>query len=200
MIAVDGRKINPKRTGTMFHSHSYHRFFEGYEESYELRPDGKTRIRRVYTGNHYAEQGSRKKQILTRTLQSLLTAAALLLFLTAGNLTCGANKAWYVNIPQALSIIFLFFVVIGLFCSWTSGGHMEIRSYRGSHERIEWSSRALTWALAAAGFGSLLYLIFHLSSTGSFLALLDAGMTFAASLSVYAVMRLEKNKEFEVLT
>jgi hypothetical protein len=134
----------------LFHSRSYHRFFEDYSEIEEADLNGHIRINRTYIGNYYTLNGDYRFILLKKIKIAILYLCAVFLY-TAGGLqkTC-ANVTWYVSLFQALSLITLLGLIYPLFYYITANNRITIRIYRDSHLVFKKISCAASLCLFAA--------------------------------------------------
>ena len=105
------QKDSPQRKRGIWHSKAYHRFFEGYSEFTVPTPNGKGyKIQRVYTGNTYRQDLTKGQRGLLRVLYVVLFVCAVYLFVSCAVLPLPSNSTWYVTLPQAVSLPFLFWI------------------------------------------------------------------------------------------
>lgn len=104
------------KNSTAWHSRAYHRFYEGWSESYALdKRTGKRKIVRVYTGRYYVPRLSHSARLLVKLLYIALFIAAGVLFFSASMSGWSGNLVWYVTLPHAFcfgSLAYMFIVLI----------------------------------------------------------------------------------------
>lgn len=113
-----------------FHSGNYRRHFEGWSEYRETGEDGKSRIRRVYTGVYHKAALPDGRIKLLRASYALLWLAAAALFLVAATRSTPGNAAIYIAALQAASIAGLAWLFWALYNILTSGLRMTLGEFR----------------------------------------------------------------------
>ncbi|MBR1822188.1 MAG: hypothetical protein IJ769_11295 [Clostridia bacterium] len=101
------RQALEDRDSRLWHSRSYHRYFEGYTEYKELDQNGKERIRRVYAADWYQQDLPKGKRIGVRLLYSLLFLMMVAAVVGAGILQGGAGTRFYIVIPELVTLCLL---------------------------------------------------------------------------------------------
>lgn len=181
-----------------YHSASYHRYFEDYAEIESVKPDGKRRIERIYIGEYYMQELSDRQRILRKVLYAVLYIAACALFIHAGTQNHEANLTWWVAVPETLSFMALFWLLLPMFFCMTAPQKMVIRTYRDSSEnliRISLVAAILLGVTALTAFGYT-----FIAVQGSLLiALLCFGEYFIASVIMFCLWRLEKKLPYATL-
>lgn len=94
------RQALEDRDSHLWHSHAYHRYFEGYTEYKELDQNGKERLHRVYTAPWHVQDLSRAQRISLRCLYMVLFLLMIGAVLLAGSRQTGAGTAFYVVVPE----------------------------------------------------------------------------------------------------
>lgn len=133
----------------------YHDFFEGYTEEYVVRPDGSRRIRRVYTGKLYEQDGSRRRKVLTRcayTAAFLLSAAA---FLLAATTVSPGNLSRISAIPTLAAVLLYLWAAVALIYSYSMRPR-TVYEHRTAHDGLLRASLGLA---VCHGLGILVRLV-----------------------------------------
>lgn len=152
------QKDSPQRKRGIWHSKAYHRFFEGYSEFTIPTPDGKGyRIQRIYTGNTYRQDLTRGQRVLLRVLYVVLFMCVVYLFVSSAALPLTSNSTWYVTLPQAVSLPFMFWIGIVFFAYLPAEWDMTIHEYRSSSLALQ---KATLGAAICLGVTVLAMLIF----------------------------------------
>ena len=181
------------------HSKAYHRFFEGYTEISVPAADGKgTRIQRIYTGNYYRQDLTPSQRLLLRALYVALFLGAVYLFVSSASLPLASNSTWYVALPQAVTVPFLFWILIAFSAYLPAGRDLTIDEHRRSSVALQ---RATLGAAAGLGLVALVTLVFmflHLS--GQTLAeLLCAAKYLAGGLLALSMNQTEKKVTYLII-
>lgn len=130
-----------------YHSRSYHRFFEDYTEKMEER-NGSYRIVRVYSGDYYQEDCSRKAQYRRRLFTAVMYVLAAGCYVFGTTRRLEVNTVWYVAVCQGFTLIGMFWFLYPLFCYLTAKEKMTVREYRDASGILKTVSLA-----ASACFG-----------------------------------------------
>ena len=127
------QKDSPQRKRGRWHSKAYHQFFEGYSEVAVPSPNGTgTVIQRIYTGDYYRQDLTKDQRILLRVLYMVLFLCVAYLFVSSAMLPLPSNSTWYVTITQAVSIPFLFWILIVFYSYIPAKRDLTIHEYRSS--------------------------------------------------------------------
>ena len=150
------------------HSHSYHRYFEGFSEAVITDPVKKTEsIKRVYTSDYYRADLSVQKMILLRLCYLFLYLAATVLFITASFMHVGSNSSLFGAVPEAFSVLGLAWLIAPLFNYLTISGNLMIRDYRSHHQTLCSAALYSTFCLLACFLLSVVYALLNHSDFGS---------------------------------
>lgn len=156
------QKDSPQRKRGIWHSKAYHRFFEGYSESTIPTPDGKGyRIQRVYTGNTYRQDLTTGQRILLRVLYVGLFLCAVYLFVSGAVLPLPSNSTWYVTLPQAVSLPFMFWIVIAFVAYLPAEREMTIYGYRSSSLALQKATLGAAICLGLTALATLAFSILN---------------------------------------
>lgn len=180
-----------------WHSTFYHSQFEGYSEHYKLDEHGKKKLIRTYTGEYYrpAQEPSRRRWFAILRVVLFLMGAAL--FIAGAALPAVCNSVFYVTIFQALTVVCLAFVLMGLCSFLTVRGDFTIPSFSHGPARLK------RWSLLGAltQFAALFAAVIAAFSGESFDArsLLSAGLFLAAGLCLLGLNRLEASIRYDYI-
>ena len=173
------QKDSPQRTRGIWHSKAYHRFFEGYSESAIPTPNGKGyRIQRVYTGSHYRQDLTTGQRVLLRVLYVVLFLCTVYLFMSSAVLPLPSNSTWYVTLPQAASIPFLFWILVVFFSYLPAKWDMTIDDYRRSSLALQKATLGSAICLGLTALATLAFSI--LNPTDEPLRVLGCALRFFA--------------------
>jgi hypothetical protein len=179
------------KSGT-WHSKAYHRFFEGYSEITVPHPNGKgTSIQRVYTGNYYRQDLTKSQRILLRMLYLVLFLCIVYFYISSATMPLTINSTWYIVLPQAASVVFLFWILISFFFYLPAERDMKIADYRSSSLSL---LKAFEGSAICLGATALAVLIFILVSPlgESHNELLCAGKYLIAGFIALSIYLIEK--------
>lgn len=176
----------------------YQDYFDQYEEIQALKPDGSgIEIRRVYVGDYYVQDLSLARKILVRVLYVALYLGAVALYWLGASARVGSNLMWYVVLPQAVAIPFVFWI------GWTflnyipAMGKMKDWDYRHSTIPLRRASLWATIALTAAALLEALWAALQWRSGG--LQALICGACFAgAALLLFLLHWIEGKITYQV--
>lgn len=180
-----------------WHSTFYHSQFEGYSEHYEWDEHGKKKLIRVYTGEYYRPvlEPSRRRRFAA--LRVVLFLAGTALFITGAALPAVCNGVFYVTIFQALTVVCLAFVLMGLCNLLLVRGDFTIPSFAHGPARLKrWSllgSLTLFAAALAAVLAAFLGEAFDMRS------LFSAGLLLAAGACLLGLNRLESSIRYDYI-
>jgi hypothetical protein len=178
---------SPENAG--FHSKGYRRYFEGYSEYSETLPNGRVKIRRIYTGIYHRAELSGSRRLWLRLFYCLLFLMAGMLFFYSVTLPTESNACLYVTIPEALSILGFLWVFYNLVNYITAPLNMTTYEFR-SVAALKKSTAFLSATLAATGILSLLYALLH-SSDGLLLPFAGIATVFLSAVCTLFIRLLE---------
>jgi archaellum biogenesis protein FlaJ (TadC family) len=179
-----------------WHSKAYHRFFEGYSEISVPHPNGKgTSIQRVYIGNYYRQNLTKSLRILLRMLYLVLFLCITYLYTSSAILPLMINSTWYVVLPQAASVVFLFWTLIAFFFYMPAEKDMKITDYRSSSLSLLKASEGSAICLGATALAVLIFVLISPSGE-SHNELLCAGKYLVAGLTALAIYLIEKKVSY----
>ncbi len=179
-----------------WHSKAYHRFFEGYSEISVPHPNGKgTSIQRVYIGNYYRQNLTKSLRILLRMLYLVLFLCITYLYTSSAILPLMINSTWYVVLPQAASVVFLFWTLIAFFFYMPAEKDMKITDYRSSSLSLLKASEGSAICLGATALAVLIFVLINPSGE-SHNELLCAGKYLVAGLTALAIYLIEKKVSY----
>lgn len=162
------RKAQEDRDVRMFHSASYHRFFEGYTEYETVNAKGKKVLKRVYTGIWYVQDLATPNYFFLRALYCLLFAGIVLLFSRAGMTQQESGTALYVVLPEIATVCFLFYLLYTLFVGYLFVPRkMTVHDYRSSSLSLKKASKGMGICLFADTALTVLYLFLHRGTSAS---------------------------------
>lgn len=150
----------------IFHSRSYHREFEGYTEIRMLESNGKTVLKRIYTGKYYEPDLAYYRRITLRFFYVLFYAAGLALFLFTASRPNACNTASYVGIFQLLFVPAVLWISYVLIFYVPQPGKLTVGEYHTLHGpliRASMVCACLLWICASA---ALVCLIMNRNSAG----------------------------------
>jgi len=150
-----------RRSGTS-HSKAYHRHFEGYSEITVPKRNGKgTRIQRIYTGNYFRQDLTERQRILIRVLYVALFLCIAYLYTSSAVLPLTINSTWYVVLPQAVSLPFLFWILIAFFSYLPAERDMTIEGYRSSSLSLLKATMGCTICLGITALATLIFIVLN---------------------------------------
>ena len=124
-------------------ANSYERFFEGYEESTRIGPDGRRRIIRTYTAEYYRAARAKRSLFVQRSVYVLLTAASAVLFVFGALRPSAYNTVWYAGILEAFCLVLVLLEASAAINCLCAPVLMEIRAYKGSSVRLITAAKEL---------------------------------------------------------
>ncbi len=144
----------------MYHSRSYHRFFEGYTEKGIVDASGNYKIIRVYTGDYYEAQLSKGQQKKYKRSACLLYGAGVILYLAAGIQPSGINRLSPVAFLEGVLLILIFLLARSMFYLMTEKGPYTIRKYRIISENTKKYAKGAalcSWIIAGMAVGGYIF-------------------------------------------
>jgi hypothetical protein len=178
------------------HSKAYHRHFEGYSEINVPKPNGKgTRIQRIYTGNCFRQDLTARQRIWIRVLYVALFLCIAFLYTSSAILPLRINSTWYVVLSQAVSLPFLFWILVALFSYLPAERDMKIADHRSSSLYLLKAARGSAICLGITALTTLVFIILNPSGESS-RAMLCAGKYIVAGLIALAMYRIERKVSY----
>jgi hypothetical protein len=194
-LEKDGK---PDRRGG-WHSRAYHRFFEGYSEIAVPNPNGKgTRIQFIYTGNYYRQDLTQRQRILLRMLYVVLFLGVTCLFVSSAILPLTSNSTWYVVLPEAVSVAFLFWILIVFLSYLPAELNMKIADYRSSSLSFIKATTGVTICLGITALATLIFIVLN-PSDEPMRELLCSGMYIVGGLITLGMNRIEKKVNYIII-
>jgi hypothetical protein len=178
--------------GKGYHSDAYHRHFEEWSEYEEQMPNGKVRIKRVYTGAWYQQDISDRRRVFLRLLFCTLFVFAAVLFIICSAQNVGSNQCWYVVITQAAAIVSLSWMGIGIFNCLTAKKRITIAKYRSSSLTLRVGSIASAVSFTAAMLMTLLFVLLEYKEMVLGREVMCASGYLICGVAVFTVNRIER--------
>lgn len=180
-----------------WHSTFYHSQFEGYSEHYKWDERGKKKLIRVYTGEYYRPVQTPPQRRLSAVLRVLLFLSGTALFLFGAALPAACNNTVYVTIFQALTVVTLAFVFMGL-CNYLAvRGDFTIPAFTHGPARLKRWSLLGTLALFSCTVAAVLS-----SFSGArpdTHSLISSCLFLAAGLCLLGFNRLESSIRYDYI-
>ena len=184
-----------RRSGAS-HSKAYHRHFEGYSEITVPKPNGQgTRIQRIYTGDYFRQDLTERQRILIRVLYVALFLCVAFMYVSSAILPLTINSTWYVVLPQAVSLPFLFWILIAFFSYLPAERDMKIADYRGSSLYLLKATMGSAICLGMTALATLVFIVLN-PSAESPREMLCAGQYIVAGLIALAMHRIERKVSY----
>jgi len=184
-----------RRSGTS-HSKAYHRHFEGYSEITVPKRNGKgTRIQRIYTGNYFRQDLTERQRILIRVLYVAFFLCVAFLYTSSAILPLTINSTWYVVLPEAVSLIFLFWILIAFFSYLPAERDMTIEGYRSSSLSLLKATMGCTICLGITTLATLIFIVLN-PSDGLLGVLLCSVKFFVGGLITLGMNWIERKAKY----
>lgn len=180
-----------------WHSRSYHKYFEGYSEHYQLDEKGRKKICRVYTGPLYCPRLSQKRRRALLLARFALFAAGAALFLIGSFQPAVCNLTFYSAIFQALSVLPVFWTFLGIWAHLSAPGELKIGEYKRSAVRLKKAS-AVSAVFLLAGATAALLAGFLAAAKFDACSGLCAALFFLSAAMFFALNRLESGVKYDV--
>lgn len=150
------REAFEDRDSRLWHSHSYHRYFEGYTEYRELDQNGKEQLRRVYTAAWHIQDLDRKRVIGIRILYLALFLLMAGAVVQAG-VRPGSGNAFYTALAELAVLCLLAWLGYILLVNYLfMPKKMTIHDYHSSSIALKRVALALSIAFAVSACAVLL--------------------------------------------
>lgn len=179
-----------------FLNKKYHSFFEGYTEVQVEKPNGKTKIERVYTGKFYRQKLSTCAYVGIRVSYLLLWAICTVLYVSTGLHGYSFNLKWFCVVPQVGVVPCLFYMAMLLMDYTFAERKLKIYDYKQCHGKLMKISLLGSIFFALAFFVSTIY-VAVIDSSGEQLATLNY---LICALLAFSVNRIERAVEYETLS
>jgi hypothetical protein len=177
-------------------SKAYHRHFEGYSEITVPNPNGKgTTIQRIYTGHYFRPELTGRQRILIRVLYVALFLCIVLLYISSAILPLPINSTWYVVLPQAVSLPFLFWILIAFSSYLPAERDMKIADYRSSSPYLLKATMGSAICLGITALATLVFIILN-PSDESAREMLCTGRYIVAGLIALAMHMIERKVRY----
>ena len=177
-----------------WHSRYYRRQFDGWTEIPELGPDGRQRIRRVYTGEYYQAALSDRAWRLRKVWYGLLLAVSAVLYTLAAVRGTEVNRMWYGSLPQAIGLFGYIFSIWFYVLRLTVPRKLTRREYREAAKNLRIGAMTVTVVMAAAALCALGHSLLVPGSTGE---LIECGLFAASALCSGGVWLMEQNTRYD---
>ena len=179
--ASDAPEEAEARSERLLRRRSYEKFFEGYTEYRVVRPSGRGRIERRYTGSLYRREQTVRQHIQTCVLYLMPVAS---------------NRSWYVALSE-LPLIVLFIRFVYILCIYvTSGQKIRMREYRVGVKVLPGAARLTAYTTTLPVIFSVV-LILSGSGTFSLPEVIRLVMFLGSGLAVWIIGRLEANIRYQ---
>jgi hypothetical protein len=178
------RKLEEDRDIHIFHSHFFHRYFEGYTEYRDVDEKGKVHIRREYTGTVYISELSGGEYWLLRAVYVILFAAMLYFLYQASMRQTAFGNNLFLVLPEIATVACFFWMFYTLLVSYVfAPKRMTIDDYRTSSGSLIRVSKLLAVLSALDALVSfVLALIGHAAAEGYMAALFFLGNAAIAAI------------------
>lgn len=131
------REEQREQADRRLHSSAYHRFFEDYSEYYERDEQGKLQLKRVYTGEYYCRELSKKQCLTLKLALGLIWLLTVAIFIFCASRPYAANSSWYVVAVQVGGIVGLVWMAFGLFNYFTVPQKMTVGDWKSASEKLK---------------------------------------------------------------
>ena len=169
---------------------SYHGYFEGYTEI-PVQKKKSTVLQREYEGTYYVPNLTKSRKIAVRIVYLLLLLLSTTFFIQNGLLPLECNMLWYVALPEAATIPFLFWGFISWFEYFSMKEKLTVVEFRRSSINIKKASLVAAICSGCSVLAMLIYCFLHLNVKDSlmteFLCTLRYLVAGIALLAIYAI-------------
>lgn len=180
----------------LWHSRSYHKYFEGYTEYYERDSSGKDHLKRLYTGKYYMQCLSVPRRLLLRLLYTILFIISVVLFSYTAVENTDFNYLWYVSASYALCIPFYFWTFMRLTAYIFAPKKMKIYTYKSTSLAIKKSTLYLISFLCLSCVINIVYQLLNLQfSAVNIFALIRLAI---ACVCITAIRIIEARVEYRM--
>lgn len=191
------KKYRSKETepGHAWHSQSYHRFFEGYEERTIVDDKGHQRIERTYVGNKYERDVDKRKNIIIIISYWLLLVISSVCFIISACMDVAFNHTFYGAIIEMICILMFIFMVVTLINYSFAKKQMTIYEYKSSSINL----KIITWIFIVSLFlGAILSILtIILNNTNINMQVLSMVLYLIGILPIFLVNRIEYNLKYK---
>jgi hypothetical protein len=178
------------------HSTFYHGYFEGYTETKVPKPNGKgNRITRIYTGEYYRQDLTRRQRVLIRLVYGALYLFALSAFLFSTTRQVASNNTWYVGLPGLLVAIPMLLMLIITIAYITTRRDMKLWDYKSSSINLKKVSLVTSACYGVLALLTVVFIILNPAEEPLSELVCLAGY-IAGGLAVLAVNRLENRVKY----
>jgi hypothetical protein len=150
-----------------------------------------TRIQRIYTGDHFRQDLTEYQRILIRVLYVTLFLCIVVLFASSAILPLTINSVWYVVLPQAVSLPFLFWMLIALFSYLPAKRDLKIVDYRSSSLYLQKAAMGSAVCLSITMLDTLVFIMLNTSDKSLHEGLCAAKYTVAGLIAL-TMNRIER--------
>lgn len=194
--ASDAPEEAEARSERLLRRRSYEKFFEGYTEYRVVRPSGRGRIERRYTGSLYRREQTVRQHIQTCVLYLLLAAVAAILLISALVMPVASNRSWHVALSE-LPLIVLFIRFVYILCIYvTSGQKIRMREYRVGVKALPGAARLTAYTTTLPVIFSAV-IILSGSGTFSLPEVIRLVMLLGSGLAVWIIGRIEADIRYQ---
>lgn len=193
---IQANRMTPSNKA--WHSRSYHKYFEGYSEYYQLDKNGRKKLCRVYMGPLYRPLLTKRKHRALLLIRFILFFIGAALFFLGAIQPAVCNITIYSALFQALSVLPVCWTFFGIWSYLSVSGDLKIGEYKRAAVRSKKASLISALFLLAGAVASLLASFLSASqfdARSAFCALLY----FLSGSTFFALNRLETSVKYEVI-
>lgn len=179
----------------MWHSKSYHQFFEGYSERSVVDPaTGKAKTERYYTGNYYEPRLTARGKKLRRLEYGLLYLASFACFAVTGFLPADNNHRLPSIFLMLADLVGLVWMLLAMFTYLTAGEKLTEGEYR-ERENLKTQCMGLTVLFGVTAVARLGCMVWY-RQLASLMDWLTVVGSVADGAILYWMRRREKNLSY----
>lgn len=179
----------------LLRNRKYHSYFKGYTEYIETKPNGKTKIRRVYTGVYHRVALDNMLYAILRVGYIVLWFVMAVCQISATFADFGYNYTWYATIPQAFGFPVSFCLMVWSFSAALADRNLKIKDYKTCHQTLPRTALVAAAIHTVAALSMGLYLILNLPVPDG--ALFPPLKLLAAAVCALAIGLIERSLVYE---
>ena len=190
---VNDRQSDSPETGFRHNDH-YHRYFRGYTEVRNVKPNGRVSIERVYTSPWQVLDVPDHMYWPVKIFYVLLAIIAAVIYIIATAQVTGSNNCFYVAIPGVIAVAGLVLNFAVCLIYFFTKRRMTYYDKRFSSGRLKVCSIIASISLVVTAVAKLVYII--LNGAFTFAEIITFFAVLAAAAVIFAENRVENGMSY----
>lgn len=177
------------------HSNYYHKYFRGYTEVRNEKPNGKYSTQRIYTAPWIVQDLSGARFVLLRILYFVLAFGSGAIYFTAMSVRVPGNSSWYVAIPGLPTIGVLFFLAACLVAYLVRPRKMTLWDHSSGSKRLKAAALCTALIQLATALAKIIFILIE-PKTHVITELLCTAGVVCSACAAYLIYHVEKRVKY----